>query len=116
MVDKIYSFLGLAAKAGKLRSGDDACLRTIKAHRALLLIVSEDASSNTKKRFADSCSYHGIPIRFFGEKDIIGRYIGKEARAVIAVTDGNFAKRLMEMIDSYRTKNGGEQFVESQDI
>ena len=48
MQDKAYSFLGLAAKAGKLISGDETCERALKAGKVHLVIVSEDASGNTR--------------------------------------------------------------------
>lgn len=100
MTSKIYSFLGLATKAGKLLSGDEACDKAIKSGKAKLIIVAGDASSNTKKKFADMCKYRGVNIRVFGEKDQIGRYTGKEVRSVVAILDWGFAGRLIEMIDS----------------
>jgi len=45
------------------------------------------------------CKYRGIDIRFFGLKESVGRYIGKDIRSVIALTDVGFAKRLIGMID-----------------
>ncbi len=108
MVDKIYSFLGLATKAGKLLSGEDACERALKSEKACLIIVSEEASENTKKKFSDSCGYKGVDIRFFGHKELLGRYTGKEMRAVIAILERGFAGRLMEMIDGMYLQNGGE--------
>ncbi len=107
MINKIYSFLGLAAKAGKLVSGDEACERAIKAMKVHLVIVSSDASENTKKKYSDKCENRGLNLRFFGEKERIGRYIGKEIRSVVAVLEVGFAKRLMEMIDESEYEFGG---------
>ena len=44
--EKIYSLLGLCMRAGKLKSGEFATLEAIRAHKAELVIVSEDASDN----------------------------------------------------------------------
>jgi len=99
MKDRIYSFMGLAMKAGKLVSGDESCEIVIKKKDVYLVIVTEDASDNTKKKFTDMCKYRGIDIRFFGLKESVGRYIGKDIRSVIALTDVGFAKRLIGMID-----------------
>lgn len=107
MEDRIYSFLGLAAKAGKLITGDETCERAIKLRKAYLVIVSEDASDNTRKKFADMCSYRNLDLRFFGEKEMLGRYTGKSVRSVIAVTDRGFAGHLKEMIDGCRKEHGG---------
>ncbi len=107
MVDKIYSFLGLATKAGKLVSGEDACDRAIKSGKAYLVIVSEDASENTRKKFSDISGYRKLEMRCFGEKELLGRYTGKDIRSVIAITNKGFAGRLIEMIDGYGSEHGG---------
>ena len=51
--DKIYSFLGLATRAGKIVSGDDSTLLELKRGNINLVIVAEDASDNTKKLFKE---------------------------------------------------------------
>ena len=107
MVERIYSFLGLATKAGKLLSGDETCERALKAGKAYLVIVSEDASDNTKKKFKDMCSYRNIEIRYFGEKELLGRYTGKKIRSVIAVAERGFAGHLKDMIDNCGIEHGG---------
>jgi ribosomal protein L7Ae-like RNA K-turn-binding protein len=113
MNNKIYSLIGLATKAGKLASGDETCERAIKAGKVNLIIVSEDASDNTKKKFSDACRYRGVEIRFFGEKVLLGRYTGKELRSVIAILENGFAKRLIEMIDGKDLLFGGEEIGKS---
>ena len=60
--DRILSMLGLAAKAGKIVSGEFSTEKAIKSGKAFLVIVSEEASENTKKIFRDKCSFYEIPI------------------------------------------------------
>lgn len=98
-MNRIYSFFGLAAKAGKVLTGDDTCERAIRAGKVFLVLVAGDASDNTKKKFHDLCSHRDIHIRVYGVKDELGRYAGKETRSVAAILDTGFAKRLMELID-----------------
>ena len=107
MADRIYSFMGLAAKAGRLLSGDETCERALKTGKVHLVIVSEDASDNTKKKFKDMCSYRNIELREFGEKELLGKFSGKSTRSVIAIMETNFAGHLMEMIDNRGIKHGG---------
>ncbi len=107
MIDRIYSFLGLAAKAGKVVSGEETCERSLKSGKVFLVIVSVDASDNTKKKFSDMCKYRNIDIRYFGEKKLLGRYIGKDVRSVVAVADRGFAGRLLELIGSIGIEHGG---------
>jgi ribosomal protein L7Ae-like RNA K-turn-binding protein len=114
--NKIYSFLGLAAKAGKVISGEEACERTIKAGKAKLVIVADDASDRTKRKFDNICKYNVVELKLFGEKKFLGKFIGKEARSVIAILGEEFAKHLREMIESINIEFGGEQIGKSQNL
>lgn len=107
MQDKIYSMLGLATKARKLVSGDETCEKSIKSLKAFVVIIAEDASDNTKKKFEDMCKYRNIQIRNFGQKDLIGKFIGKDVRAVVVIQDQNFATRIIELIDVAKELEGG---------
>lgn len=107
MVDRIYTFLGLAAKAGRLLSGDESCEWALKSGKAYLVIISEDASDNTRKKFKDMCGKRDVEMRYYGEKEQLGRYTGKSIRSAIAVTERGFAERLVEMIDNRGIEHGG---------
>ena len=48
---KILNLLGLATKAGKIASGEFAAEKAVKSGKAHLVIVSEEASDNTRKMF-----------------------------------------------------------------
>ncbi len=92
--DKILSLLGLAQKAGKLVSGEFMTENAIKDGSARIVIVAEDASDNTKKKFSNSAAYYEIPIAIYGDKESVGHAIGKEFRASLAVTDDGFANAI----------------------
>lgn len=108
MTNKVYSFLSLATKAGKVLSGEDTCERAVKSGKVDLILIAGDASDNTKKKFSDICKFNGIEIRYFGEKQLIGKFTGKELRSVVAVTDSGFAGNLVELIDRHNMESGGE--------
>ena len=55
--DKTASYIGLAMKAGKIASGEFAVEKAVKEGKAYMVILSADASNNTKKKFKDMCSY-----------------------------------------------------------
>lgn len=95
---KIYSWLGLSMRAGKLVSGDDTTLSEVKKKRAQLVILAEDASKNTKKLFSDKCSYRNIEFYEFGNKIDLGNAIGKSPRAVMAVLDANIAIEIKKLL------------------
>ena len=97
----IYRFLGLIQKAGKLASGDETVFNTITAFEAQLVIIAEDASELTRKKFSDKTSFYEVEKVFFGEKELLGRAIGKKARAVLAGKEEGFAearKKKLELL------------------
>ncbi|HOL84437.1 L7Ae/L30e/S12e/Gadd45 family ribosomal protein [Thermoclostridium caenicola] len=96
--NRIYSFIGLARKAGKVAAGDCAVESAIKRGKAACVILSEDASPNTEKKYLGICGAKGIPIIRFGARQRLGEILGKEMYSVIAVTDMGFASRIEEMI------------------
>ncbi len=96
---KLLGLIGLAMRAGKVVSGDEGVLAAIKNQKASLVIIAEDASDGTKKKFIDKSSYRDIPHRIAFEKDVLGHAIGKKTRAVVGIVDPNFAKKMLEMID-----------------
>lgn len=98
-MDKVLSLLGLAARGRNLVSGEFSTEKAIKEGKAALVIVGTDASGNTKKMFTNMCSYRRIPIYFYSLKDELGRAIGKEMRASIAVTDAGLAANIIKHLE-----------------
>jgi len=93
---KILSLIGLATKAGKIVSGEFSTEKSVKTGNGFLVVAAEDASENTKKKFRNMCSFYQVPIYFYGDKESLGRAMGKEYRACLAVQDENFAKAIMK--------------------
>lgn len=102
--------MGLAFRARQAFSGEFACERAIKTNKARLVIVAQDASNNTQKKFLNSCAFYEVPFRTFADKELLGRYCGKEARAVVVISGVSFAKRLIERIDGFKENHGGANF------
>lgn len=92
--DKTLLLLGLAKKAGKLVSGGALVEKVVKEGKACLVIVAEDASSNTKKKLQNMCAYYHVPIYFYSDRDKLGHCIGKEYRSSIALTDKGFGNTI----------------------
>jgi ribosomal protein L7Ae-like RNA K-turn-binding protein len=92
--------IGLASKAGKLVSGEDAVRNSIRSGKVKLTILAEDASDNTKKRFTNSAAFYNIALVTWGLKEDIGKSIGKSQRSVIGITDENFSKSIREKLEA----------------
>ena len=91
---KILNLIGLATKAGKTASGEFSTEKAVKCGKAFLVIVSEEASDNTKKMFTNMCTYYKVPICYFGGKGELGHAMGREMRASLAVVDEGLAKAI----------------------
>ena len=94
--NKILSLAGLATKAGKTVSGEFSTEKSVKTGKAYLVIVAGDASENTKKKFRNMCTWYQVPCYFLSDKASLGRCIGKEFRASLALEDENFAKAMIK--------------------
>ena len=96
MNDKILSLLGLAARGRNLVSGE---FSTVKGGKAALVVVGGDASDNTKKMFTNMCSFYKTPVYFYADKESLGKAIGKEMRASVAVTDQGMAANIIRHLE-----------------
>ncbi len=109
---KVLSYIGLAAKAGTIKSGEFMTETTVKDGKAKLVIVAVDASDNTKKMFTNMCTYYKVPIYFFGEKTKLGHAIGKEFRASLVLLD----KGLADMVEKQLNMLGNDECMKMQEI
>ena len=96
---KVLSLLGIAMRGRNLVSGEFQTLEAIKKGTAMLVIVAEDASDNTKKLFHDKSSFYEVPIVDFGTKEELGRAIGKDLRSSITVCDPGLADAVLKQLD-----------------
>ena len=103
---KALNLIGLATKAGKTASGEFSTEKAIKTGKAHLVVVSEEASDNTKKMFMNMCTYYKVPICYFGGKGELGHAMGKELRASLAVVDEGFARAIVKQINTI----GGSEY------
>ncbi len=97
---KVLSLIGLATKAGKTASGEFCTEREGKSGGAALVIIADDASDNTKKKFRNMCDFYHVPICFYKDKDTLGHAMGKQFRASLAILDQGFAKGIRESMDA----------------
>ncbi|MGL4737493.1 MAG: L7Ae/L30e/S12e/Gadd45 family ribosomal protein [Cellulosilyticaceae bacterium] len=97
---RIYQLLGLCQKARKLVSGEFSVKQAVLSEETHLVIVSTDASDNTKKFFHDKCSYRKIPQVLWGTREAMGQILGKEERVVVGILDEKLAQKMLTMIQN----------------
>lgn len=99
-INRAFSMLGIAAKSGNVVSGEFATEHTVKAGKAYLVVVAADASENTRKMFKNMTDFYQVPMKIMGTKEELGKAIGKEFRASLAITDENLAKAVHVKIEA----------------
>ncbi len=99
-MNKIFSMMGLATKAGKTVSGEFSVEKAIRENKAKLVVVSREASENTKKLFLNKCAYYKIPVYIYGTKKELGCCTGKAERASVAILEEGFSKSIINMLDN----------------
>ena len=98
MKGKVEALLGFAQKAGKIITGEEGCKNNVKQGKVFLLIISTDASDNTKKEMRYLSSSYGIPYAEWGTKQMLGLSTGRSPRAVVAVLDQQFASAIGKLL------------------
>ena len=89
--DRVLSMLGLATRSRNVVSGGFATEAAVKEGKAALVIIAEDASGNTRKKYSNMCDFYEVPCAVHGTKAVLGHSMGKDERSVLAVTNEGFA-------------------------
>ncbi|MBQ9490828.1 MAG: ribosomal L7Ae/L30e/S12e/Gadd45 family protein [Lachnospiraceae bacterium] len=97
--NKVMSLLGIAMKSKNLVSGEFQTLEAVRSKKACLVIISTDATDNTRKLFNDKCAFYEIPVVEYGLKEDLGRAIGKDLRSSLAVCDAGLAAAIKKQLE-----------------
>lgn len=126
VIKKVFSYIGLATKSRNLVSGEFATEKAIKTKKAILVLIAEDASNNTKKKFTNKCAYYKVPLYFFGKKKELGKAIGKDTRTSLGLLDRGLADGIRKQLDNIcngdmpsktiEPKSGGSKYGENESI
>lgn len=100
-LEKIYSMIGIARKAGKTSTGTLGAKTSLVRGRACLLIMSGDIAEKTKESLVSSCEKRRIPwLVLGGDRYNLGVCVGKAYRVAITVNDRNIAQAIIDCIRS----------------
>lgn len=101
---QLSSMLSLCKRSGSMVSGEVGVEQAIKNKTALLVIIAEDASENTKTKFLNKTKFYNVKVVVYGKKEFLGNCIGQYNRTVLAVTENeNFALRISQLIENSRS-------------
>ena len=93
---RMLNMLGLCMRAGKIISGEKACVQAIRSGAACAVVLDAAAAKNAVKAVTDACTYHQVPL-VTAPEDELGYAIGKPGRMVAAVTDPSMADRIIQL-------------------
>jgi len=99
--NKTLSMLGMARRAGRLSMGHDMAEKSIKAHKAHMVLICSDASKRLVKEFDIPLIVADITI------NEIHFAVGYKA-GIMTVDDVNFSKKIISLIEQEENANGNE--------
>lgn len=105
MADKVLSMLGLARRAGQVQIGAFLTERAVQDGICELIVLASDAADNNKKKFLNAASYYKVPLIVYGTKETLAQALGKDNAVAAAVTDKNFARGIIDKIESMQNIN-----------
>lgn len=94
---RVLTMLGFAVRAGQAAIGGEMSVALIRKDMAAAAALDAGASENTKKRVRDACAYRHVPLVVL-EEGALGRAIGKEGCAAVAVKPGKLARAIVDLL------------------
>lgn len=95
---KLWGMLSLAMKSGSLAVGEGRATDAVRSGKASMIILSDDASANTSKKFSNMGDFRNLPVISFADRYRLGHTIGKKFAVVVAVCDKGFSDNIMKIL------------------
>lgn len=96
---RALNMLGLCMRAGRLVSGEKACIQAIRSGSACAVLLDAAAAKNAVKAVRDACAFREVPLLTV-PAHALGDAIGKPGRMVVAITDPSFADRILKLAEA----------------
>jgi len=100
--ERIGSYLALANKAGKVVSGSDMVMESIKKRKSGFLFVAVDISTDIGAKVLEMANRFDVPHIAIFNKDRLGAFIGKGLRSVVSIEHGGFEDKITMEVAKYR--------------
>ncbi|MBF0714464.1 ribosomal L7Ae/L30e/S12e/Gadd45 family protein [Gemella sp. GH3] len=96
---KALNLLGLMVRAGKVVTGEDLIIKSIREDKLNLLLIAIDCGKNTTKKLCDKAEYYNVKVLTCFTTEEISNAIGKNNRVAIGITDIGFSRKLVEIVN-----------------
>ena len=98
-----FNLLGIAFKGGNAVVGRERVREALQRRNAVRVFVTKDAGKALVGQITSLCRKESTPLTRFGETAEMGRALGRQEVAVVAVTDRGLAEALMASIEERTT-------------
>ena len=95
MKEKIYKYLGFAARARKLAVGMTAVEQSARKGKTKLIIVGEEVGKNSIKKLEKLCDKYNVKMIVFGKCEELSHATGKRDKGIFALEDENLTKAII---------------------
>ncbi len=95
VTNKIYTYLGFAAKSKTAKAGEQAALAHLKKNSVHLLVIAQNAQPKSIKRWEERAKQFNVPYIIMGSQEELGRAIGSSYKTIIALTDEKLAQAIL---------------------
>lgn len=95
-MNRMLNMLGLCMRAGKIISGEKACVQAVRTGGVFAVVLDRAAAKNAVKAVTDACAFYEVPL-LYAPEDELGYAIGKPGRMVAAITDPSMADRILQL-------------------
>lgn len=95
--DRVGGYVGLAARARQIISGQALCRQALNSGKGHLIVLAEDVSEPIRARFTGLSQGKGVPMVIIGTKDDLGRWVGKSARSALLIRDVHLAEAIRKV-------------------
>lgn len=105
---KILALLGLACRSRQLLQGATAVEMAFRSGGPRLLLLAEDLSEGSAEKFLQLARRADVPVFRFSTKAELGQRLGKEERAILAVSQEDFADSLLALLHCWEESKTSE--------
>lgn len=101
--NKFFTMLGFAQKSGNIIMGDDLVESALNKRAISLIIVSEDASDDTKKKYIKLCENLNTKIIIDFSREDLSSSVGKFNRTLIGIKNKKFSRELYSIYEDIKS-------------
>lgn len=88
---------GLAVRAGRVKFGVFLTLAACDEGKAKLVIIPSDLGASNRRSVEAKCKNTNVPCIAISDKKSLGKALGKENVAALAICDENFKSAILKL-------------------